>query len=231
MRLALLCLTSAFFVFAPSSQAHQGSSAHAASNVHVAKGSIDILGEIDDRTLVPAQKKFDELVAAGEKTVLFRIDTPGGNVFMGLDFINHVLDAKYANNLKIQCVARGKLMSMGLAIYEGICDERYVVPGTMFLAHGAATSTQGNADAIASTLSELKAMNDALAEINSARMNISVQEYHRRTDHQNWFFATQEALAVGAADAVIPASSLPPPSELEVTPDDAMEKLKKLLGG
>lgn len=167
--------------------------------------------DIDSMTLPGIRASFDSRVDAGDKVVLFRINSFGGEVFAGMDFIQHVEDAKHAHDLHIQCVVDSRAMSMGAAFLESFCDERLMTRRSMIMFHGAATAVKGKQDDIESELSEVRAMNESLGNMCAARMNISREEYAAHTAHQNWFLAADEALKVGAIDGFVSADDLPAP--------------------
>lgn len=191
-------------------------------------GLIDIT-DIDDAELKPVQAKFDELVAAGERTVMFRINSFGGAVWAGWDFVQHIEDAKKAHDVHVVCALDVKAMSMGAVFLESFCDERLMSRRGLLMFHGAAAGVKGKADDVRSTLSEMDAMNNAIANTCAERMGMDLAAYHAKTDHQDWFLAADEALALGAVDGFVRPSDLPPPYVLEKPSTDDL--LKRLLGG
>lgn len=223
MRSAILVLAVLVSGCASAAPAVRGPAPHSA----FPSGLIPV-GDIDADTLPPIQKKFDELVAAGEKTILFRINSFGGAVFAGMDFIQHVEDAARAHGVKIQCVVDSRAMSMGAVFLETFCEERLMTRRSMLMFHGAATQARGKQDDIESAASEMRAMNDAIANACSARMSITADEYKAHVAHQDWFMAADEALRLGAVDGFVSPTELPAPYVLEAP---EMDPLKKLLGG
>lgn len=190
--------------------------------------SVIVIEDVEGRKLGPAIKRFDEKVAKGEKTVMFRLSSYGGSIADGLDFIQHVEDAKKENGVKVICVADWKAMSMGFAILQGACDERLMTKRALLMAHGASTVVQGKVDDIKNSLAETEAINEAMAEICSARLKISIDEYKAKTAHNNWDMSWKEALEVGAIDGTINPSEIPVPEKLEAP---AQPSLFDILGG
>lgn len=184
--------------------------------------------DIDAENLAPVSKKVDELVAAGEKTVMFRINSYGGEVDSGWDFIQHMEDVKRENGVKTICVADARAMSMGAVFFQSICDERLLTGRSILMFHGAGGQFAGKTDALQSDLSAMEATNEAIVNTCSARLKITPEEYSAHVAHQDWYLAPSEALRVGAADAVVTTTDLP---KLFVLEKPKMDLMKMLLGG
>ena len=80
------------------------------------------------------------VVKAPAEPVYVMLDTPGGNVDGGMEFIE-VMRAYQRNGGKIVCVAKSAV-SMGMAIYSE-CNERYALKTANILWHPVRTYTRG----------------------------------------------------------------------------------------
>lgn len=184
-------------------------------------GMIEIK-DVDEASLIPVTKKFDELVAQGDKTIMFRINSFGGSIFGGLDFIQHIEEAKKQNRIFVYCVVDTKAMSMGFAFLQSFCDERLMTKRSVLLAHNGSTMARGNSDQIEEARQMILALSEALAEQCAARLKISVKEYKAKIEKNAWTMAWEEALKVGAIDGTIDPMLLPPLHELPPPPDPLM---------
>ena len=198
----LLCLVTSF-----------GCSAHAASERKFPEGMIE-LSDIHEDELAPAVKKVEELVAAGSKEVMFRINSYGGAVFDGMEFIQAIEEHKKAG-VRVICVVDFKAYSMGFAILQAVCDERLITKRSTLLAHKVSSGVKGNADAIEEELQSLRAWDLALAELCADRLKMSTEAYQEKVSRGDWTLAWKEALEVGAVDGVIDPKRLPPVYKLE----------------
>ena len=174
------------------------------------KTSIEIQ-DVDSVSLRPVYTQFDQAVRRGDRLVLFRINSFGGSVFAGLNLIDHVADAKKRYGIRTQCVVGTKAMSMGLAILESeMCDERYALPHSLFLAHNGSSSSEGTLEDLLESADILKAINWALAEMIGNRLRIGADGYRIMVERYAWTFGAFEALKVGAIDGIVDPRSVPP---------------------
>ena len=178
------------------------------------KGMIEIT-DVNDAALGPVLDKVDSLVAAGEKTVMFRINSYGGNVAAGLDFIQAIEEFQ-KKGVKVICVVDTKAMSMGFAILQAVCNERLMTKRSVLLAHKASTQIKGNDVDVEEDLEFLRALDRSMAEVCAARLKISVEEYRAKISTKDWTMAWQEAKKIGAVDGIVAPKDLPPLYELEM---------------
>lgn len=170
----------------------------------------------DKSDLFGATKRFDELVAEGQKNITFRIDSYGGSIGAGHTFIQHIEDAKKANGVTTVCIVDLKAFSMGAAFFQsGSCDFRLMTKRSTLLFHGASTKVEGKADEIESTLNFLKALSHSLATMCADRMGMKIEDFEARTLHQDWTLTWEEALKFKAIDGVIDVKDIPAPYVLE----------------
>lgn len=179
-------------------------------------GKVIIIGDIDDTLLAPVIKKFDERAAAGDKEILFRINSFGGVIFSGLDFIQHIEDSKKKYGIRTKCYVDTRAYSMGAVILESaVCDERYMTKRSSLLFHQASTGAEGNPNDVKEALDFLKILTKNLEEICAERMGMKLQDFHAKQALSAWILDWEEALAVKAIDGVVSASDIPEPYTLE----------------
>ncbi len=191
------------------------------------KGLIEV-GAFSDVDLGPVIKKFDERVAAKDFIITFRIDSFGGDVFAGMDFIQHVEDAVKANpGTIVQCVVDTKAYSMGFAFLQsGACEQRFMTKRSTLLAHNSKGGSKGGAKDLASDAAFLSAIDEGMAQMVSDRLEISLDDYQHKVDGRDWTMAATEAYASNAVDDLVSPKDLPPAFKLDEPETDLM----KLLG-
>lgn len=166
---------------------------------------IDI-ADVDFGSLRPAAER---LIAAKEKQdpqIVLHFDSPGGSVptmFAFATLMHHV----HLGGTRIVCVVDGMAASAGFYILE-MCDYRVAYPGSTFLAHEVSLSDAGGkpidleiAAKLCRTLTHVMSMQIA------ARLKISLAEFENKIRDNDWWFGAEEALRVGAVDAIVPLGS------------------------
>jgi ATP-dependent protease ClpP protease subunit len=78
------------------------------------------------------------LASKGHKTINLIINSPGGSVYAGLQFINAMIAAQ-SKDVKFKCYVGGMAASMAFQ-FLAHCDERYATPYALLLWHPARTS-------------------------------------------------------------------------------------------
>jgi ATP-dependent protease ClpP protease subunit len=182
-------------------------------------GAVSIpVTEFDAAFLNPAADKFDELVDEGETKIWLQIDSFGGSIFDGMDFIKRIEDAKKRNpGVKTVCAVDVKAYSMGWALLQsGACDERVMTKRSTLLAHNASGGTKGTADQMEEDAELVRELSNALAEMCAARLKISVDEYKAKIDRRAWTFGWEKAVEIGGVDRVVDPSDIPPTADLPI---------------
>ena len=167
-------------------------------------------GDVDDARVQRVLKAVNAQVAMGYKVIILDINSNGGDVDAGLDFIR-ALDDVRARDVHVTCVVH-RAQSMAGFILEGVCDTRLILDyGRIMFHHAHAGGVERNADQMENLAVELRVLDSALAARVLKRLRITKKEYYQRIYLHDWFMDAQEALAVGAVDKIIPdVSHLPP---------------------
>jgi ATP-dependent protease ClpP protease subunit len=187
--------------------------------------------DFSEDDLPPAQKKFDERVEAGDKHIVFVINSFGGAVFQGWDFIKHVEDAKKKFGFTTTCIVDVKAYSMGYVMLQsGACDDRKMTTRATLLAHEGSLTLDGpmKADEIESEAQFLQALNNTIIQVCSARMGMPAAEFAAKIHGKDWTMTPDTAITVHAVDFVVDPAAVPPLYTLEV---EKKNFLQKLFGG
>lgn len=193
----------------------------------IAKGLIEV-SDIGGDELTPVLKKFDERVTAGDLEIMFRLDSYGGSIFAGLDFIQHVEDATRNKGILVTCVVDTKAYSMAFVILQsGACTSRLMTERSTLLAHNGRTTVKGTAVDIESEAKFLRALDESMASLVVKRMGtLSLSDYRYKVEGKDWTMASTEALEVNAVDDVVDPELLPDAFALDPVDDGFL----KLLG-
>lgn len=186
--------------------------AAAGSNPQSKMPSVSILiPEVDQVSMTVARIQVEELIKQGEKTLLFKINSFGGSVWAGLEFIDYVEELKKTLKITTICVADQKVMSMGFVILESpMCDVRLATNRTVFLAHKAAMGTSGNSNTLQESTDYLVALDHAVSNMIGARIKMGVKAYEEKISKQAWIFTYEEALKELTIDGKMEVSEIPP---------------------
>jgi len=167
----------------------------------IAIGEVDYYGAED---VIKAFKKA-ELAHKISKVITMGINSPGGSVHMGLEFIGEM---KILQNkgYKIKCYVRNAY-SMGFVILQ-FCDERIGAPTSTFMHH--LTSVGGKrpdkrTKKNAKLFKALDFFDNHMLEDISKRLNIDPKKFMALIKEDNWWGA-KEALRANIIDRIEPFS-------------------------
>lgn len=136
--------------------------------------------------------------------VLMVIDSPGGLVFAGLNFVE-AMRAAQSRGVVITCyIPRGGMAaSMGSYIFES-CDRRVMHRQASILFHSVSIGSApgGTVEDMERFARELRELNDRLAIHIAGRLTVPMG-YLREKIRGDWWIGFGEALEVGAVDDVV----------------------------
>jgi len=102
--------------------------------------TIEITGEIGAPTILQASNKLMALSRESTSPVYLLLNSPGGSVIAGLQFLN-AMEVAQARGVDIRCIVPGMAMSMAFQILLQ-CDRRYALRYSLLLWHPLRTSTR-----------------------------------------------------------------------------------------
>jgi ATP-dependent protease ClpP protease subunit len=167
------------------------------------------IGEIDDGQVAGALFKISKHVGHGDKNITLRINSDGGSVFAGMEFIQNVEEYK-KQGVKFTCIVDHRAISMGFVILQAVCDTRLATERSFFLAHNGSLQTGGTTEEIEQGLEILEAIHDGMARICAKRIGIPVEEYKKKLkDKRSWILNAHEALKANVIDGLVAPLELP----------------------
>ena len=143
-----------------------------------------------------------QLKAAREPVTMY-INSPGGEVYSGLAFLE-VMQATKARGVPVTCIVKGMAASMAAVILEG-CSLRLMTKQSSILFHTVSISggSGGNAWELARLVQAMQELNKRLAIFVSGALKISLKCYEAHVADKDWWLGYEEALEVGAVDGVL----------------------------
>lgn len=167
--------------------------------------------DVDPENILLAAQQFDGLVQAGANEIWFQINSYGGSIMVGLEFIQYVeLIKKLHPDLKTICVVDVRAYSMGAVILEsGVCDKRLMTRRSTLLFHNGSSRTQGTVREMENDVNYLRALNKAMAEMISSRLRMPAATYEANVDGKDWVLNWDDAILVRAIDGIIEPEEIP----------------------
>ncbi len=200
------------------------SQSRAQASAPVATGRVMIEQlDVTQESVAAVEAKLAELDADSNVTEIYlRINSHGGEVSAGLEL------AQYFDTLHkpLTCVVDYMAWSMGATILES-CPTRLMTRRSTIMVHEASASVQGNAHDMADSESVARVITESLIQIMAQRVNISADAIREKITGKQWWMSAEEALAVGAVDALVSPKDLP-----RITPlAKSLSALEQLLHG
>jgi ATP-dependent protease ClpP protease subunit len=160
------------------------------------------IGDIDRGSLAYPALVLKVAAATGRDVVMV-IDSPGGSVYAGFDFVDSMRAAQ-AKGVTITClIPRGGMAASMAAYVLESCDRRYMHRQSMILFHSVSVSNPpgGTVDDVERFAREIRDVNTRLAIHIVGRLEVPMSYYLERT-RGDWWVGYEEALEIGAVDGV-----------------------------
>lgn len=165
------------------------------------ENTVNLRGEVTRRSANEWQNKLFKLVQQrGSKTypIYLVLDTPGGDVEAGLEFIEFASTMPNVETITL------KAASMGSGIVEHMPGPRHITAGGTLMFHRARVTLSGQvADGeLESRLKYVKDMVNVMESKNATRMSISLDSYKEAVKDELWLVG-QGAVDKKAADDIV----------------------------
>ena len=141
-------------------------------------------------------KDVRETLDAVSEDIIIKLNSPGGDVFEGIEIYNYLKD--HPSNVTVEVT--GVAASAATFIVAG-ADEVIMNIGTSLMIHEASTFAWGNKSDIQKTLNALETIDDSILSIYSEKTGQPNEQLEEWMNEEKWFTA-DEAVEFGFADSV-----------------------------
>lgn len=165
---------------------------------------ITLTGSIDADSVAAARAGLQELAREGSQTIVFEINSGGGEVEEGFKLVKEI--EEYPG--RVICVVDGEGMSMAFYLLQS-CHTRYMTKRSVLMIHQPRFQRHGPPpDAIdaANLNGYQRALSQAMVEHMAGRMGMAPDAMLDKIPSRlGWWLNWEEALCVNAVDAVVPS--------------------------
>lgn len=141
-------------------------------------------------------KDIRESLESVTDDIVIKLNSPGGDVFEGIEIYNYLKD--HPSNVTVEVT--GVAASAATFITAG-ANEVIMNVGTSLMIHEASTFTWGNKSDIQKTLNALETIDESILSIYSEKTGQSNEQLEEWMSEEKWFTA-DEAVEFGFADSV-----------------------------
>ncbi|MCQ3816704.1 head maturation protease, ClpP-related [Staphylococcus xylosus] len=128
------------------------------------------------------------------KDVVIRLNSPGGDVFQGIEIHNYLKN--HPSNITVEVTA---LAASAASIIAMAADSIVMEKGASIMIHEAATLAIGNKADIKKTLNALETIDESIVDIYQEKTNLDRDEISQMMGEETWFTA-KDAVDKGFAD-------------------------------
>jgi len=146
-------------------------------------------------------KQFRDELESHVGAITVRINSPGGDVFAGMQIYNMLKDRSGDVNVIVDGVAASAASFIAMA-----GDKITMNTGSMMMIHKASTIVWGNEDEMQETIDMLRKVDDSLVSVYVARTGKSAEEIKDLLAKETWMTA-EEAVEMGFADEATPGKT------------------------
>lgn len=188
--------------------------------VLVISGAIGEGGYFYDATSASNVRKALKDVKA--KTVRIKLNSPGGDVFNGLEIYNYLkdLDAHVVVEVTALAASAASIIAMG-------ADEIIMRTGSNMMIHNASTFAYGNKEDLLKAHDALSTIDSSIIDVYKAKTGLDDTEIKELLDNETWFTA-QEAVEKGFADSVETTKDKPSESTNTVENQGLLKAINEL---
>jgi ATP-dependent Clp protease protease subunit len=155
--------------------------------------------------IIAALQSLDQM--APEKrpsAIVFEINSPGGEVDAGFDLTKAI----ERSPVPVLCIVDGEADSMAFYVLQS-CTARFMTPRSSLMFHGVTMVGPMRQTSMETTAKQIEVYNSAMIGQVAARMKISKDALWAHLKQGDWWMDADEALEVGAVDAIIPVAEIP----------------------
>jgi len=169
--------------------------------------TVTFRGEVNLGTVLEAQEQLIKLAinrGRAEYPIYLVIDSPGGSITDGLDFI------RFAGAIRDIKTVTIFAASMASAIVEALPGERLMVENSALMFHRARGGVDGQFEdgELESRLIMIKRMVRRMEQVNADRLKLSLKDYKEKVKDELWM-DENEALEQNGADRIVVLTCTP----------------------
>jgi ATP-dependent protease ClpP protease subunit len=163
------------------------------------------------------------LDAAGGQDVTLQINSPGGDVFAGSEMATAI--KSYNGNVTANIVGLAASAASIVALAAGNVQ---MAPTAQLMIHRAATSADGNVDALNSASQSLDSIDQSLVDVYTAKTGMSASDVYDLMVKETWLNAKQ-AVDKGFADGIMFDKAPAVTNSTLTLTSDVVERIKTLM--
>lgn len=158
---------------------------------------ISIDNTINDANVELWSKQLNKLTS---NPIYIYIDSPGGSVIAGLQFINN-MNWNIKQGKTINCIAKSAY-SMAFIILQN-CFNRYVISSSTLMQHQMSLNElRGPLNNLLNYLEMINSISDSLDNDVSKRLGLSLEDYRNKIKN-DWWLTGYTAILQGVADEIV----------------------------
>lgn len=164
-------------------------------------------------------KRVESLVNGSDKDIVIKLNSPGGDVFDGIEVYNYLKSLD--NHITIEVTA---LAASAASIIAMAGDEIVMDTGSQMMIHQASTITWGNKAEHYKTINALETIDSSIVSIYAERTDIDRDTLSDWLSGETWFTA-EEAVAKGMADVIGGSQKVENTVNISIDTDDVVQKV------
>ena len=186
-------------------------------------GLLEIEGIIggEDNAAVAFNKRVSELIAGGAEELRVRVNSPGGDLFVGLAMYDTLRGAR-EKGVNVTAVVMGLAASAATVVIMG-AERIEMTANSQLMVHEPSTWLFGKVTELREDLKDLEDAWQNMVRIYTERTGADVEAFTAEHTRDRWYTAEQ-AVAAGLADAIVNPIEPAEPVEVEPAGDEKEEE-------
>lgn len=186
-------------------------------------GLLEIEGIIggEDNAAVAFNKRVSELIAGGAQELRVRVNSPGGDLFVGLAMYDTLRGAR-EKGVNVTAVVMGLAASAATVVIMG-AERIEMTANSQLMVHEPSTWLFGKVTELREDLKDLEDAWQNMVRIYTERTGADVEAFTAEHTRDRWYTAEQ-AVVAGLADAIVNPIEPAEPVEVEPAGDEKEEE-------
>lgn len=142
------------------------------------------------------RKNVESLVGESDQDIVIKLNSPGGDVFDGIEVYNYLKDLPNKVTIEVTALAASAASVIAMA-----GDELVMCKGSQLMVHEASTITWGNKADHYKTINALEAIDNSLVSVYEDKSGLERDVITSWLNEEKWFTA-EEAVEQGLANSI-----------------------------